>query len=186
MKRRLSVLVPFLLVAAFVSGCQHPKSKMTETRSVDFAVDPDTGLGTGEIATTNREILPDGRTNEVTVAITNAIAYAETAESRADSLSFFSKQDASNLATDRRTSMGGRLKTGLGSYSGSVQPDAISAVAGPVSDALKAYLAMIAGGPAGAAAKAVLSGDAQSEDYDSILADLDAKRAEVEKLRNTQ
>jgi len=181
MKKQTIITLALLTVAAIIAGCQHPKSKMRETRNVQFATD-ESGTGTGSVVTTNREILPDGRTNEVTVALTNATSYAETAESKSGSLAFLSKQQAAAVTTDRRTSMGGRLKTGLTDYAGEVQPDAISAIAQPISDTLKAYLATVSGG-ATAAAEAITAGNATPEDYDAVPEDLDARRAEVKKLK---
>lgn len=166
---------------AVLIGCQHPKSGMEESRKAEFAKSAD-GIGTGSVSTTNREILPDGKTNEVTVAMENILTYTENAKSKSGSLSVLSKQDAANLATDRRTSMGGRLKTGLESYRGETQPDAISAVAGPISDTLKAYLATVTGG-ASAAADAILQGKASDEDVNVVLDDLKAKVSELEAIK---
>lgn len=181
MKKQITITITLLTASAIIAGCQHPKSKMSETRTVQFATDED-GNGTGIVITTNREMLPDGRTNEVTVSLTNATSYAATAESKSGSLAFLSKQQAAAVTTDRRTSMGGRLKTGLTDYAGEVQPDAISAIAQPISDTLKAYLATVTGG-ATAAAEAIAAGNATPEDYDAVLEDLDARRAEIKKLK---
>lgn len=126
-------------MASLFTGCQHPKSNMTEDRGATFATD-ENGVGTGKVKTTNRETRPDGSSSEVTVEMDNVVKYDEGTKSKTGALSVLSKQDANGVTTDRRTSMGGRLKTGVAGYSGETQPDAIKAVGDSITDGLATLL----------------------------------------------
>lgn len=185
MKRILLTMLGCLAASLLTIGCQSPSSGMEEVREAKFAVD-ENGVGTGSVQTTNEEVAEDGSTNKVTVGMTNLVSYTERTESKTKSPSVLSKQEAANLATDRRTAMGGRLKTGLGAYKGETQPDAIKAAVSPVTEIVKAYLEGPLSGSAKDAAGKLLKGTGTADDVDEVLATEppDDVKSDLEKLKD--